>query len=126
MKRKIYTVFQYVLPHRLLSRIVHWLMRVENKTIKNFIINKISKSYNVNMQEAASSNLDDYKHFNAFFTRELKAGIRPIDQDRKSIISPVDGAISQCGKIKQGRIFQAKGFDFSVEELLACDAKTSK
>ncbi len=125
MKRKIYTFFQYILPHRLLSRIIHWLMRIENKTVKNFIIQKISKSYNVNMQEAASSNLDDYRHFNAFFTRKLKAGVRPIDQDSQSIISPVDGAISQCGDIKQGRIFQAKGFDFSVEELLACDKKTA-
>ncbi|MFK8011765.1 MAG: archaetidylserine decarboxylase [Marinicellaceae bacterium] len=120
MKRKIYTWIQYILPHRLLSRLVHWLMRIESKPIKNFIIKKISKSYNVNMQEALSSDLDDYKHFNAFFTRELKKHVRPIDVNEKSIVSPVDGAISQCGKINQGRIFQAKGFDFSVEELLAC------
>ncbi len=121
MKRKIYTWLQYILPHRFLSSIVHWLMRVEWKPLKNYIINKISKSYNVNMQEAASANLDDYKHFNAFFTRSLKKGVREIDKDKNIIISPVDGAISQCGKIEQGRIFQAKGFDFSVQELLACD-----
>ncbi len=126
MKRKIYTLIQYVLPHRLLSSIVNRLMRVENNTVKNFIINKICKTYNVNIQEAASDNLDDYKHFNAFFTRELKAGVRRIDSDEKSIISPVDGAISQCGDIKKGRIFQAKGFDFTVEELLACDKHTAK
>jgi phosphatidylserine decarboxylase len=126
MKRKIYTGFQYLLPHRLLSKIVNKLMRVENKTIKNFIINKISRSYQVNMQEAVSSDINDYKHFNAFFTRELKKGSRPIDTNKKSIISPVDGAISQCGKIKHGRIFQAKGFDFSVSELLACDEKTAE
>ena len=125
MKRKIYTWIQYILPHQLLSKIVHWLMRVEWKPLKNFIIKKISSSYNVNMQEAASDNLDDYKNFNAFFTRKLKKGVRPIDSDNKSIISPVDGAISQCGTIKEGRIFQAKGFNFTVEELLACDEKTS-
>lgn len=125
MKRKIYTCIQYIIPHRLLSSMVYRLMRVENKMVKNFIIKKISKTYNINMQEAASENLDDYKHFNAFFTRKLKAGVRPIDQDKKSIISPVDGAISQCGDIKQGRIFQAKGFDFSVSELLACDDNTA-
>ena len=124
MKRKIYTWLQYLLPHRLLSRIVNWLMRVEWKPLKNFIIKRISKSYNVNMEEAASSDLNDYPHFNAFFTRKLKTAVRPINQDKNSIISPVDGAISQCGDIKQGRIFQAKGFDFSVEELLACDKKT--
>ena len=126
MKRKFYTWIQYILPHQLLSKIVHWLMRVESKPIKNFIIKKISKSYNVNMQEAASENLDDYKHFNAFFTRQLKKDARPIDFDAKTIVSPVDGAISQCGDIKQGRIFQAKGFDFTVQELLACDEETAK
>lgn len=126
MKIKIYTFFQYVLPHKLLSRLVNGLMRVENKTVKNFIINKIAKAYNVNMQEAASSDLNDYKHFNAFFTRQLKDGVRPIDTGKTSIISPVDGAISQCGDIKQNRIFQAKGFDFSVEELLACDEETAQ
>ncbi len=126
MKRKIYTWIQYILPHRLLSSVVYRLMRIENRTVKNFIINKISKTYKVNMQEAASDNLDDYKHFNAFFTRQLKEGVRTIDTNVKSIISPVDGAISQCGDIKQGRIFQAKGFDFTVEELLACDQQTAK
>ena len=124
MKRKIYTFFQYILPHRLLSRLVYWLMRVRYKPVKNFIIKKISRAYHVNMQEAESSNIDDYKNFNAFFTRKLKAGVRPIDENPQHIISPVDGAISQCGKIKDGRIFQAKGFDFSVEELLACDEQT--
>jgi len=125
MKRKIYTWIQYLLPHQLLSKIVHWLMRVEWKPLKNFIIKKISRTYKVNMQEAVSDKLDDYKHFNAFFTRELKQGVRTIDHNKNSIISPVDGAISQCGNIQQGRIFQAKGFDFSVEELLACDNKTA-
>lgn len=120
MKRKFYTLIQYILPHRLLSRIVNKIMRVQWQPFKNFIIKRIAKSYQVNMQEAISSNPDDYKHFNAFFTRKLKAGVRPIDTDEKSIVSPVDGAISQCGAIKEGRIFQAKGFDFSVKELLAC------
>ncbi len=125
MKRKIYTFFQYVLPQKLLSRLVFWLMRVQVKPVKNFIIKRISTAYNINMQEAESDNINDYRHFNAFFTRKLKDGVRPIDNNPKSIISPVDGAISQCGTIKEGRIFQAKGFDFSVKELLACDEKTA-
>jgi phosphatidylserine decarboxylase len=101
-------------------------MRVKNIKIKNFIINKIAKSYNVNWDEAYSKDLDDYPHFNAFFTRKLKEGVRTIDNDEKVVISPVDGAISQCGKIKEGRIFQAKGFDFTVEELLVCNEKTKE
>lgn len=126
MKTKIYTFVQYLLPHKLLSRLVNRLMRVKVKWIKNFIIKRIAKSYKVNMDEAISSNLDDYPDFNAFFTRQLKPGVRPIDNSKDAIISPVDGAISQCGDINQGRIFQAKGFDFSVKELLACNDETAQ
>jgi len=100
-------------------------MRVKWRPFKNLLINRISKSYKINMQEAQSSNINDYPHFNAFFTRKLKAGLRPIDDHVQSVVSPVDGVISQCGHISDDRIFQAKGFDFSVQELLACDSKTS-
>lgn len=125
MKRQIYTGIQYILPHRFLSKIVYKIMRIKWKPLKNLLINKISKTYQINMQEAESNNLDDYTDFNAFFTRKLKADVRPIDSNPKSIISPVDGAISQCGNISEDRVFQAKGFEFSIQELLACDKKTS-
>ncbi|MCB1593715.1 MAG: phosphatidylserine decarboxylase [Xanthomonadales bacterium] len=126
MKTAIYTFFQYILPHRFLSKIVHKIMRVENKKFKNFVIRKIVKAYNVNLSEAISDNFDDYKHFNEFFTRQLKPDARSIDKANDSLISPVDGAISQCGPIKDGRIFQAKGFDYTVNELLACDNEKAK
>lgn len=125
MKRQIYIGIQYILPHRFLSKIVFKIMQIQWKPLKNFIIKRISKAYQVNMQEAQSSNLDDYPDFNAFFTRKLKDGVRPIDSNPQNIISPVDGAISQCGEISKDKIFQAKGFDFSIQELLACDDKTS-
>ncbi len=124
MKRTIYTWIQHIAPHKLLSKIVHWLMRIEWKPFKNFIIKKMTKAFNINLDEARSDNLDDYPHFNAFFTRQLKPEIRPIDNNPTSIISPVDGAISQCGDIDNGKIFQAKGFNFTVKELLACDQET--
>jgi phosphatidylserine decarboxylase len=104
---------------------VYKIMRVKWKPFKNFLINRISKTYQINMQEAQSSNVDDYPNFNSFFTRKLKDGVRPIDFDSNSIISPVDGAISQCGKISEEQIFQAKGYNFSIQDLLACDDKTS-
>lgn len=123
MKTGIYTFFQYILPHRLLSRLVFRIMRIRTKWIKNLIINKIVKAYNINLQEAESPNPDDYIHFNAFFTRALRQDARNIDNEVTSLISPVDGAISQCGKIEEGRIFQAKGHSFSVSELLSCDSE---
>ncbi|MGB1403940.1 MAG: archaetidylserine decarboxylase [Porticoccaceae bacterium] len=79
--------------------------------------------FNINMAEAATENLDDYEHFNAFFTRQLKAGVRPIEKGRSTIISPADGAISQAGPISKNRILQAKGIDYSVSRLLGNSAQ---
>jgi phosphatidylserine decarboxylase len=63
-----------------------------------------------------------YPTFNAFFTRTLRPGARPIASGTKDVASPVDGAVSQIGAIEGGRIFQAKGQSFTALELLGGDA----
>ncbi|WP_218944234.1 archaetidylserine decarboxylase [Marinicella rhabdoformis] len=119
--RIIALAFQYILPHRMLSRLMYHLMRIRFKPIKHFTLNRMIKAFNINLDEAASANYDDYEHFNAFFTRALKPSVRPIDTMSDSIISPVDGVISQVGQIKDGRIFQAKGHEFTCKELIASE-----
>jgi len=92
---KIALFFQYILPHRLLSRLMYYLMRIRVKQIKNFTINTMVKKFNINLNEAADPDIKSYPHFNAFFTRALKADARPIDVRSERIISPVDGVVSQ-------------------------------
>lgn len=70
------------------------------------------------MEEAENSDPDSYACFNDFFCRALKPDARPITPAETSIASPADGVFSQLGKIDDGRIFQAKGHDFSTYELL--------
>lgn len=70
------------------------------------------------MDEAAQPNAEDYETFNDFFTRELKPGVRPIDDTPEHLIFPVDGAVSQFGDITRDRVFQAKGHDYSLTTLL--------
>lgn len=74
--------------------------------------------FNISLDEAKIQSIDEFASFNDFFTRALKPGTRPIATEAR-VVSPADGAISQAGKITQGKIFQAKGHQFSVEELLA-------
>jgi len=57
--------------------------------------------------------------FNEFFTRALKPGVRSIAADPDAIACPVDGVISEAGKIDGERLLQAKGRSFSLTELLA-------
>lgn len=111
-------LLQTLLPHRFLSRLVLWGTRWTFAPWKNFLINRIVRSYKVDLDEAKTADLDAYRHFNAFFTRELKPGARPQPADPDAIACPADGRISQSGPILAGRILQAKGQTFTAAELL--------
>src|SRR5690348_9907704 len=122
----ISVLLQYVLPHRLLSRIVYWATRWTWRPWKNFLIGRVVKSYSVDMTQAAQTDPFAFASFNAFFTRALKPGARDAPADARAIACPADGRISQFGAIREGRIFQAKGQDFSVTELLADESEAAK
>jgi phosphatidylserine decarboxylase len=53
------------------------------------------------------------------FIRELKPGARPIAQDPATLVSPCDGIVGACGTIDRGTVLQAKGFPYTLIELLA-------
>ena len=125
--KEFFTVLpQYLLPHHALS----WLMsRLTHSTWpvwKNSFIKSVIALYGVNMEEARSSSLEDYPSFNAFFTRELKPGVRPIVARVDAIACPADGSVSQAGAINEGEIFQAKGHRYSVLELLGGDSESAE
>ncbi len=126
LKRALATGLQYLLPHKTLSRIAYKVARIRYRPVKNWMIVKFVQAFNVNLDEAISPDPDDYEHFNAFFTRALKPGVRPVSPGAHDLVSPVDGRISQVGPIRDGRIIQAKGFDFTVAELLASDSQTAR
>ena len=109
---------QYVLPHRLLSRLALWVARSEQTGFKNWLIDLVIGKFGVDMQEAANPDPHSYASFNAFFTRALREGARSADADARAVLMPADGKISQIGRIESGRIFQAKGQAFTAAELL--------
>jgi len=112
---------QYVLPHHLLSRLVHAFMRIRIKPVKNLQIWIVGWLAGVNWSEARHPRAVDHVNFNAFFTRELSDGTRPLEPDPEAFVSPCDGRISQCGRVTNDRVFQAKGHSFSIRTLLAHD-----
>ena len=122
MKEKLFAAIQYVLPHHLISRAVHYFVECKTPWFKDGLIRWIIKHYDVDMSEAQNQHPEDFVHFNDFFTRPLKEGARPLPEDKAQAVSPADGAISQIGDIKNGRVFQAKGHDYSLIELLGGDA----
>lgn len=112
------TTLTYALPHRLMSAAARRLAYSRNPAIKQWLIDTVTRRFNVDLGEAAESNPTAYPTFNAFFTRALKPGARIPDADPRALLMPADGHISQCGDIVDGRIFQAKGRSFTAAELL--------
>lgn len=112
---------QYVLPHRLLSRLAMYLAQSRWKPWKNFFIGRIVSHFEPAMDEAVESDPFAYPSFNAFFTRALKPGARTPDPDPRALLMPSDGRISQLGAIEGGRIFQAKGQHFTAAEILGSE-----
>jgi len=94
------------------------LTRCEYKWLLKVILPLFIRKFKVNMEEAKDPNWENYASFNYFFTRELNKDAREICSDKKAIASPVDGAISQLGSIKEDLVFQAKGHAYSLTQLL--------
>ncbi|MFT5606159.1 MAG: phosphatidylserine decarboxylase [Paracoccaceae bacterium] len=116
--KTLFIVIQYLLPQHLLSRLVGKLAETKIFWLKNLLVERFIKQYGVDMSEAAEEDHRYYATFNEFFTRKLKPGARDICPVQSEIACPADGAISQLGDIRDGRIFQAKGHEFSLFTLL--------
>jgi phosphatidylserine decarboxylase len=112
------TRLTYVVPHRLLSSLARRLAYSDHPRLSRWLIDTVTRKFGVDLSEAELSDPRAYPSFNAFFTRGLKSGIRIADADPRAVLMPADGRISQCGRIDDGRIFQAKGRSFTAAELL--------
>jgi len=112
------TTLTYVLPHRLLSWGARQLAYSDRPWLKQWLIDTVTRRFDVDLSEAAKSDPVAYPTFNAFFTRALKPEARTPDPNPDALLMPADGRISQRGAIQDGRIFQAKGRSFTAAELL--------
>ncbi|MFC3151960.1 archaetidylserine decarboxylase [Litoribrevibacter euphylliae] len=122
MKDRLFALSQHIMPQHALSRLTRLVAESQAKSIKTPFINTFIKQYGIDMSEAANPDPASYANFNDFFTRALKPGARTIVEGDKTVACPADGAVSQLGDIESGRIFQAKGHDFGLKELLGGDA----
>ncbi|HEX3843633.1 MAG TPA: archaetidylserine decarboxylase [Steroidobacteraceae bacterium] len=118
LRARLFVAMQHLLPQHFLSRQVHRLARCRVKPVKNALIGSFVRHFRPDMSEAADPEPRDYPSFNAFFTRSLRPGSRPCDPDPQVLACPVDGTVSQIGRLDGLRMLQAKGHDYSVEALL--------
>ena len=110
---------QYLLPKRGLTAFAGRVASRERGATTTRLVRWFVRKYGVDMSEAAEPDIAAYASFNDFFTRALREGARPLaDAD---LICPVDGTISQFGRIEQDQILQAKGHRYSTTALVGGD-----
>jgi phosphatidylserine decarboxylase len=107
------------LPLKALSRVwgrfneltIPYYLRVPGFKLYSFI-------FGVNLDEVSEPDLHVYPNLAAFFYRTLKPGVRPIDPNPNTIVSPADGKVIQFGTIEHGEVEQVKGVTYSLDALL--------
>lgn len=119
LRARLFVAIQHLLPQHFLSRLVLRITRSDARPLKRTLIGAFVHHFHPDMRDAVNAEPHSYPTFNAFFTRALRPGTRPCTPDPLALASPVDGTISQIGRLEGSRIVQAKGHDYTVEALLA-------
>lgn len=122
---RLFVLLLQILPHHLLSRVIWHLSRWRWAPFKNRAIRAFIKLFKVEMGQAKLPYAMDYPDFNSFFTRALRDGARPLCEQGQ-LACPADGRISALGTIQGDSIFQAKGMDYSLTELVGGDAQLAQ
>lgn len=118
--KTLFIMLQYLVPQHLLSRCTGFLAELRHpRWLKNLMIRAFIRVFGVDMKEARAPYPEAYPSFNAFFTRPLRAGARPLAE--AAILCPADGRISQIGRIEESSLLQAKGRHYSSWALLGGD-----
>ncbi len=121
MLANVFVLIQYLLPKHWLTALIHRVARIRNTAVKDFLISRFVKLYDVDVDEILLESPRDFATFNDFFIRELRQDARVVDGDPLAIVSPVDGTVSLAGTLERNCLLQAKGIDYSLEDLLATD-----
>jgi phosphatidylserine decarboxylase len=88
------------------------------------VVGLYSRAYDVSVEECEQR--DGWASFDDFFTRGLRPGARPIEQDPRVIVSPADGRLESMGTIDAGRTFTVKGRPYRVSDLVGDDKEAAR
>ena len=104
------------IPRRLATQFIGWFGKVENPVLRDLSIGLWRLFADPDLDEAAKSR---FTSLHDCFIRALKPGARPIDPDPATMVSPCDAIVGASGFVQDGQVIQAKGFPYTLDELLA-------
>jgi phosphatidylserine decarboxylase len=111
------------IPRQALTRFLGWFSKIEQPLVRDASIGIWKFFSDLDLREAKKQR---FSSMHDCFTRELKDGARPVAEDLDAMTSPVDAIIGASGPIEGTRVFQAKGFPYTLEDLLGPDADVSE
>lgn len=107
------------LPRRLLTQFIGWFSRIEQAPIPRLSISLWRLFSDLDLSDAG---IRRFRSMNECFTRQLKAGARPIDPDPSILVSPCDAIVGACGTVVGNELLQIKGFPYTLDDLLGRSA----
>ena len=108
------------IPRQLVTRFMGWFSKIERPLVRDLSIAIWRLFTDLDLSEAKKSPAE-FRSLHECFTRELKEGARSIAPDPAVLVSPCDGIVGACGRIEEGRLFQAKGFPYTLEDLIGAE-----
>ena len=103
------------IPRRLATQLIGWFSRIEQPLVRDLSIGVWRLFSDLDLREAKKTH---FRSMQDCFTRELKDGARPIDGREDILVSPCDAIVGACGRIDRDQLIQAKGFPYTLHELL--------
>lgn len=103
------------IPRRVATRWMGWFSRIENPWLTRASIAIWRLFTDLDLGESKETS---FRSLRDCFTRELRAGARPVDADPATLVSPSDGIVGACGPVRGTEVLQAKGFPYRLQDLL--------
>jgi len=105
------------IPRRLATQFIGWFSKIEQPLIRDLSIGLWRYFSDLDLSEAKNSH---FRSMHDCFVRELRDGVRPIERDPKILVSPCDGIVGAFGAVADTRLYQIKGFPYTLDDLM-CD-----
>jgi len=103
------------IPRRLATQFIGRFSRIEQPLVRRLSIAIWRLFSDLDLSEAKKT---DFRSLHDCFVRELKDGARPINRAADIVVSPCDAIVGACGTVRGNEVYQAKGFPYTLQDLL--------
>lgn len=104
------------IPRIAVTRVMGWFSRIQSPLLCRISIAVWKLFTDIDLSDAREQRFDS---LHACFVRQLRPGTRPIAEDPGVMVSPCDGILGAHGHIREGQLFQAKGYPYSIDDLFS-------